>query len=363
MKISYDYKIFWNQEYGGISRYFVNLFHQLEANSHLFKVFAPYYRNKYLNEFSSKNIEGNYIKNRVPFTSNLLKIYSEKVCHYKIDKWKPDLTHYTYFYNNLKKKRSTVITIYDLIHEQIAKGQNKIITPKKNMIEISDHIICISENTKKDLQKFYNIDEKKISVIYLGANHILSNQTMNFKNFTKRQPYLLYVGSRAKYKNFIFFIESFSKSKKLMKNFEIVLFGGGSITGLEKKKLRDLNINENKIKYIGGGDDILNNLYKNAEAFIFPSLHEGFGMPIIESITNNCPVICSDIKIFKEVGGNLVNFFNPRESESLINCIENVVFANKINLNLIENNKKILEKYNWEKCYKKTLEVYKSIVN
>jgi glycosyltransferase involved in cell wall biosynthesis len=363
MKIAYNYKIFWNQRYGGISRYFINIFNQLETNNHLFRVFAPFFKNEYLNDFSRKNIEGSFTKDNIPFTSNLLKMYNEIICLKKIESWKPDLVHYTYYYNKLKKKRSTVITVYDLIHEKIANKDNKIIRPKKNMIEISDHIICISESTKKDLQKFYNVDDKKISIIYLGVNHLIKTKYENFPKFLKEDPYLLYIGSREKYKNFDFFIKSFSKSKKLMENFNIILFGGGSITKQEKQILRSLKVDENKIKQVNGGDDMLINLYQNAKAFVFPSLYEGFGLPILESIRNKCPVICSDIPVFREVAGDLVNFFNPENCESLINSIESVVFSDNVNENSIKDSKKITEQYNWEKCSKKTFEVYKKIIN
>ena len=120
---------------------------------------------------------------------------------------------------------------------------------------------------------------------------------------------------------------------------------------------------ENKIKQVNGGDDMLINLYQNAKAFVFPSLYEGFGLPILESIRNKCPVICSDIPVFREVAGDLVNFFNPENCESLINSIESVVFSDNVNENSIKNSKKITEQYNWEKCSKKTYEVYKKIIN
>ena len=67
----------------------------------------------------------------------------------KINFWKPDLTHYSYYYENIIKKNTSVITVYDLIHEIIGESQNKIVRPKKKMLEISDHTICISENKKK----------------------------------------------------------------------------------------------------------------------------------------------------------------------------------------------------------------------
>lgn len=74
MKIAYDYKIFWNQKYGGISRYFTNLFKNLSEQKIDYKVFAPYYKNQYLLDLANKNIKGVYIKDNIPFTSNIINL-------------------------------------------------------------------------------------------------------------------------------------------------------------------------------------------------------------------------------------------------------------------------------------------------
>ena len=187
MKIAYDYKIFWNQKYGGISRYFTNLFKELDKQEVNYRVFAPFYKNLYLSNLNNTKIKGTYIKDNIPFTSNLIKFYNENFSSFNTYKWKPDLIHYTYYYNRIRKQNSSIITIYDLIHEITAKKRN--IKPKQKMIDISDHIICISNNTKNDLLNFYDVDEKKISVICLGGDHLnnlesfITRKIHKFKSF------------------------------------------------------------------------------------------------------------------------------------------------------------------------------------
>ena len=161
MKIAYDYKIFWNQKYGGISRYFSNLFKKLGEQSINYKVFAPYYKNQYLLDLPSENIDGIHIEDNIPFTSNIIKFYNESVSARNIKKWKPDLVHYTYYYNKIRKQNTSIVTVYDLTHEITSSKINKTIKPKQKMIEIADHVICISKSTKNDLLNFYDIDEKK----------------------------------------------------------------------------------------------------------------------------------------------------------------------------------------------------------
>ena len=358
MKIAYDYKIFWNQKYGGISRYFTNLFYEFDKQKVNYKVFAPFHKNLYLSKLKNTKVVGTYIKDNIPFTSNLIKFYNENFSIFNTNKWKPDLVHYTYYYNRIRKQHSSIITVYDLIHEITSKNKN--IKPKQKMIDISDHIICISNNTKNDLLNFYEVDEKKISVIYLGGNHLNNLENLPSAKFTNSKPFILYVGSREKYKNFEFFIKGYSKSKRLSSEVDIVLFGGGKLNKKEKELINKLDIDENRVIQINGSDIILKSLYKKAKAFVFPSLYEGFGLPILEAIENNCPIVCSDIPIFREILDDNAFFFDLKSYESLILSLEKAVFLNDQN-KMINGYKLLKNKFTWEECSLNTLKLYKEI--
>ena len=364
MKIAYDHKIFWLQKYGGISRYFVNLFLNLSLKKIDYKVFAPFFKNEYLKDVNKKNINGKYLNYLFPYSSFLFKKYNEVISSKKIIEWNPNLIHYTYYYEKLKKSdKPTIITIYDLIHEKKSILNGTPVFPKKRMVDIADHIISISQKTKEDLIEIYGVEEKKISVIYLGADHSLINNfdlSQNVKIFS--QPYILFIGSRAKYKNFPFFLESYANSNKLLNKFEIILFGGGNLTVEEKKIINKLGIKENLIKQINGNDNLLVNLYKNAELFVFPSLDEGFGIPIIESFINKCPVICSDIPVFREIAQNSVNYFDQKEIESSSEVLENTILSSKEKNTLKEKGYAQSKKSTWEKCTEETLSVYKNFL-
>ena len=126
---------------------------------------------------------------------------------------------------------------------------------------MADHIICISKKTKEDLIKFYNISENKISVIYLGSDHALSSPN-KYESLNKDKPYILYVGSREKYKNFQFFLEGYSLSERLKMDFNLVLFGGGKLSNKERKIISGLKIDHKNIIQIDGDDKKLYQLYK-----------------------------------------------------------------------------------------------------
>ena len=208
MKIAYDYEIFWKQrKFGGISRYFSNLIRYSVRNDTLkIKVFSKFYFNEYLNSLPNNIIEGSKISYIPPLSGRVVEFYTKQVSNFKLLKFDPDIIHRTYFSNNfpINTKSKLVITIYDLIHEIFS--DNKKFRPKQKAIDLADKIICISNNTKNDLINIYNVKSDKISVIYLGHEH------MNIKNFISKNstqnlhiPYILFVGSRKKYKNFDFF--------------------------------------------------------------------------------------------------------------------------------------------------------------
>ena len=123
MKIIYDYKIFWLQKYGGISRYFSNLMKNLQSNSELdFKIIAPFYKNSYIKQnINKEKIFGTYIEKPFPKTSFILKLINEKFFQYGAKYFNPDIIHSTYYNQNINpRKKPIVLTVYDTIHEKLS---------------------------------------------------------------------------------------------------------------------------------------------------------------------------------------------------------------------------------------------------
>tara|TARA_B100000686_G_scaffold352911_1_gene456487 strand:- start:252 stop:1349 length:1098 start_codon:yes stop_codon:yes gene_type:complete len=359
MKIIYDHKIFWSQKYGGISRYFVNIIKNMQKYQKIdFKIIAPFYQNTYLkNEIKREKIIGIHLKKKIPKTSFLFEKFNNFFFKHAVHNYKPSLIHSTYYNESINKKNiPLIITVYDLIHEKLAIKKNNEIFPKFKSLMMADHIISISKKTKDDLIKFYNINENKISVVYLGSNHALSNAD-EYKAINKQKPYILYVGSREKYKNFEFFLKGYSFSEKLKKDFNIVLFGGGKLTNNERKIISELKL-DNKVIHKEGNDKELYQLYRSSKVFIFPSIYEGFGLPLVEAMANECPVICSKNQIFEEIAGEAAEYFDPTNLENFKEKVEEVIYSNSRikELKLLGKNKS--ENYSWEKCTNETLKIY-----
>jgi len=359
MKVLYDHEIFWMQKTGGISRYFSCLIEELIKKSNINPIVsAPFFRNVYLRNINKEYLKGFYLENKPAFCGNLINYYNNFKTLKNISKEKPDIIHLTYYSNYLiNNNKDYVLTVYDLFHETF--NNNNKFRPKTLALQNAKHIICISQKTKKDLINLYGVDETKISVIYLGGDHILTNNIELNKNL---EPFLLYVGSRArKYKGFNFFLESFGKSKKLKKDLKLVIFGDEVVSKQEYNLIKNNKL-EDRIVFDSGDDAKLLSYYKNARAFVFPSTFEGFGLPLVEAMHSGCPVICNSIEVFKEIGSDSVEFFDYNNSDSLINSIEKVVYDSAYSSDLIKKGLNRAKKITWRHCSQLTENVYKHIL-
>ena len=356
MNIFYDHQIFSNQKHGGPSRYFVELIKELILLNNKPTIIAPINQNIYLNDIHPQFKKEFYFK--IKKKNFLTSFYNNSFSYFYFKKHNHDLYHLTYFDSCFESKKPKIITVYDLIHEKFMKEYKLDTFPKKKVFAHIDHFICISENTKKDLIKYYNINPINISVTYL-ANSLKS---ANIKKFNLAKPYFLFVGSRKRYKNFNLLLRSYSANKKIKENFDIVCFGGGKLITDEIKNIKDLEIDLNSIHQVDGTDDFLSSLYLGAEALIYPSKYEGFGLPILEAMSLGCPVISSNSSSLPEVYGDAAITFSPNSLEELSHCIDKVINNDELKKNLIKRGREREKAFSWKKCAIETNSIYNSLI-
>ncbi len=356
MNIFYDHQIFSNQSHGGPSRYFVELIKQLILLNNKPTIIAPINQNIYLNDIHSQFKKEFYFK--IKKKNFLTNFYNNLFSDYYFKNYNHDLYHLTYYNSCFKSKKPKIITVYDLIHEKFMNEFKLSLFPKKKIFENIDHFICISENTKKDLIKYYNIDQKNISVIYL-ANSL---KFKGIKKFELSKPFFLYIGSRKRYKNFNLLLNSYSSNKKIKDNFDIVCFGGGKLIKDEIKNIKDFEIDLRSIHQVDGSDELLSSLYLGAEALIYPSKYEGFGIPILEAMSLGCPVISSNTSSLPEVYGDAAITFSPNSSEELSNCLNKITNDNELKKILIKKGYEREKVFSWKKCAIETNEIYQKLI-
>jgi len=391
MKILYDYQIFTKQNYGGVSRYFYELMDNLRAHKIDIEIPINYSKNIYIKEadFLSRPLKGyteykdfllglrpkgkakiykllqklNFIKNAE--TAN------QKISIECLKKQNFDIFHPTYYDSYFLKhigKKPFVLTIYDMIYEtypELFSADNKIARQKKILAQKAEKIIAISENTKKDIIKFIGINEDKILVIHLGNS--INRQENNLKintDLLKKLPekYILFVGNRASYKNFNNFSKALIPLFKINKKLNAVCAGGGEFSDKEINFFKTFNITD-KFRQYSVNDSDMTLLYKNALVFVFPSLYEGFGLPILEAFNCGCPVAASNRGSLPEIAGNAAAYFNPEDISSITDAINNIIADDGTKEKMKKNGFEQLKKFSWEKTAEKTLDVYNSILN
>ncbi len=368
LRVAYDHQIFYQQPLGGISRYFSNLASQLLEVGEAVNIFCPIHCNQYLKSLPSDKVHGHYFANYPPKTIRLVNAYNNLISKYQIGAWKPNLLHETYYseVSLAPEKCAIVTTVYDMIHEIFKEDFSdggRTSRLKLESINRADHIICISENTRKDLIEIFNVPHHKVSVVLLGFDQLSQNPNLEGSNAGSSAPYLLYVGSRAGYKNFEAFIRAVALSRDLMSDINIICFGGGSFNEDETVLFKKLGFNESQIYQISGDDELLGSFYRGAKAFVYPSLYEGFGLPPLEAMANNCPVICSNTSSIPEVVGNAGKYFNPSDMGDMLRSIESVLYDESAMLELKILGSERLQNFSWKKCADQTLEIYQQLAS
>ena len=354
IKILFDHSIFLHQKLGGISRYIVKLNSLLNKKNHFSKIYCPITINNFLVSSRSNKFYFIHLKKIPLFCTKIFYITNNFLTLVYYFFIKPKLIHISY-YNNFYNyfKIPYVMTVYDLTHEITDRNTQKF--DKKKLLLNSKKIFCISKNTKKDLINIYKVKTNKIKVIHLGVD-----QKIFFKK--EKKKYILFVGSRSKYKNFDNLLIAFSKSQYLNKNYKLLAFGGTKFTSNEIELIQNLKLNK-KVIFTNGGDNKLKYYYMNASLFVFPSINEGFGLPILEAMRFGCPVACSDINVFREVAQNSCVYFKPKNVDNIKNVIERVLKSYSFRQKLTKKGFLQIKKFPWEKCAFETYKEYLKLLN
>ncbi|WP_017259308.1 glycosyltransferase family 4 protein [Pedobacter arcticus] len=363
-KIFFDHQKFSTQKFGGISRYFANIIEEIKKHKDF----------DYL--LGVANSQNFYIKNEKQFLNNSLANYllkseygyrtfktNELYCKYLLKQNNFDVFHPTYYdpYFIKQLKKPMVTTIHDMTYERLPEYfwvQDPLTSQKRISAQRADKIIAISETTKRDLLTYLEVDERKVEVIYHGIDIDSPLALEEVKNLPNE--YLFFVGDRGGYKNFYLMLDAFAILSKKHPNLNLVLSGGGKLVGADVEIINRLKLNT-KVHHHQVNDAQLNYLYKNALLFIYPSLYEGFGLPILEAFRANCPILLSDTDCFLEIAQDAAAFFNRYSLEDLMLQIDELISHESLRKNLVEKGKERLKDFPIENSMKQTLELYKSL--
>lgn len=360
MRVLYDYQTFHLQRFGGISRYFRELagrMAEVEPRIALCCSMNQYLRHSGLVRY--------WPVARRPYKMLMAQFRS-------LNRWSSiralkqgqfDVFHPTYydpyFLPHLGGK-PFVLTIHDMTHERYPEYFSpRDTTPqdKRLLAQQADHIIAISECTRRDIIEFLGVDEAKITVI----PHGLEPQAPSDERVAGvPERYVLYVGERRAYKNFDRTMEAFARIAADDSSLHLVLTGR-PLSPSERSRMAELGILGRVIVKSDVADAQLARLYRDASVFVYPSLYEGFGIPILEAFAQDCPVVLSRASCFPEVAGDAAEYFDPYSTESMVEALHTVLTDTERRTALITKGRERLTHYTWTQTARLTEQLYLSL--
>lgn len=354
---------------GGLWEYFITLLKILSKKIEKDEVFVfiPKGMQEELKEITKENfhlIEAKTIKKGIQYIESF-------ILPFYVKKYKIDVLHFPNFASPLLLKIPYIVTVHDLAFLKIKEGFKKRDlfywkTIFRLAIKKASVIITVSENTKKDLELLWSISKNKIKVIPSFSSLIFEDIKIDPQSEQKYNlyfPYFLFVGTIEPRKNIERTIDAFLNiSSKLKEDVKLVIVGQ---KGWKCEKIiKKINENKEKIFWFNSvSKEELPYFYGNAIALIYPSLYEGFGLPIVEAFKFGIPVITSNISSLPEVAGKGAILVNPYNIKEIEDAILKIYLDKDLRNKLIEKQKKKIEKYNYEKIGEKILSIYRSLIN
>lgn len=292
-----------------------------------------------------------------------------KIKHFTYNLWtgagEGKIWHSTYYTMPEKWAGYSVTTVHDMVFElfpQFYSGPKFDLFRQRKRLSVqrADAVICVSDTTRQDVLRLYELDADKVHVVPNACSDIFRrlDSTELPTSIQIEQPFLLYIGNRARYKNFDLLAKAYSLWPR-RKEVALVLVSARSISESEQQLMAELAIAK-QVKLLKDVDDeALCRLYNSAAVFVYPSLCEGFGIPLLEAMACGCPIVASRIPSTIEVAEDCPIYFDPTDVDGLVNAFD-VALSEGRNSERTRMGLKRLTSYSWDKTAAQTLQVYRS---
>lgn len=364
MRVIYDSTCFLQDNVGGIVRYFIEIANRLGTmnapTSPRVVVMAGAHGSRVT---KSDFAHGLFKGSRMPTFRGSWRIYKAindlaTQAVVSAPSATPTILHETYYgaprlWNHRVKR---VITIYDMIweEEEYSGTDNWVIRAKRASAEQADGILFISESTRQAFHRHYP-QRCMEAVVHLGSE---LRTTRERQSVDVPWPYILYVGRREFYKNWARLVEAIGATQ-LWRTHGLVNVGS-PLSVADKEKLRSLGVPDDRVVTLRCDDDTLADLYTAAACFVFPSLVEGFGIPLLEAARCGCPIVCSDIPVFREILPQGPVWFDPRSASSIATALsESLALGRRSESTAMV--KQAAESFSWQRTAEQTLDFYRLI--
>jgi glycosyltransferase involved in cell wall biosynthesis len=361
MRILYDGYVYREQPTGGINRYFANLIKRLPGDvvpllttpgDHT----LDYPAHANLKTFRFKGVR----PLRVSFR---MEKYYFRCLEAAVNF---DVAHPTYYSLLTQRdfaayRRPIVLTVWDMTHERFTnhfRDGAQVVEMKRKAIEAAHSIICISESTKKDLLEYYpHVTEGRVRVTHLASE---LDESMGYgPEMIPLRPYFLFVGARGGYKNFSNLLAAFARVANGRQDLTLCVVGT-PFSAAEQRDITEMRLSGRVEHYGRASDAQLAKLYRHSIALVYPSLYEGFGIPLVEAMACGTAVVASNRASLPEVLGAAGLLFDPAVddlADILLSLVENPSERER----LVALGRKRAQDFSWDRTAAQTIDVYHSV--
>jgi glycosyltransferase involved in cell wall biosynthesis len=359
--VDYDDQIFVSQRRGGISRYFVELIRalsdapELDVQAHLGWRWT---RNAHALE------AGLGSRLRIPGgTRGFVLRRANRMAG--VTRCRPDLMHPTYYgASYLRRERSCplVVTVHDMMPELFPNlfPSGNPHQEKQDYVRRASLVLCISESTRRDLIKVYGPIASPTVVTHLGVSSRFASGAL--RPAWLPDEYLLFLGTRSGYKDFLVALESFAELAPKQPGTALLTIGGGPFGEGEEALIARWGL-RNRVFQHESSDEELPGILSGASAFVLPSRYEGFGLPTLEAMACGTPVVLADSSALPEVGGDAALYFAPGDSSALAAELLRLLSDPELQSVLSRRGRKRAARFTWRQTAERTAAAYRIVAS
>jgi glycosyltransferase involved in cell wall biosynthesis len=287
-----------------------------------------------------------------------------------------DLYHATHYVLPIATPSRVVVTIHDIIHllyPQFLPNRIALVYAQRMMrrsLARADRVIAVSENTRSDLMDYFGVDGSEIEVIYNGVDETFRQQLAEedlqrwLRQLGLRRPYLLFVGNPKPHKNLDRVIRAYARARQLA-DFDAPLVCVGDRTAAQfklRQRAEQLGVGD-QVRLLGHvAQEALPALYQGATLFLYPTLYEGFGLPVVEAMASGTPVLTSNTSALKEIAGGHAQLVDPLDTERMAKAIARLVTDDRYRASLAEKGLARSRDFHWRLAAEQTRGVYLEVL-
>jgi len=349
MRVAFDEQIFAMQPYGGISRMFAELatafIDDPELGVELLPLNAPII-NRYV-------LDTERVRTRLAVRDAGSEYRSLGRYFRRIQPRRGlDIAHNTFYlphglasYPGARR----IVTIHDMIPELLPQTRRRLdfLTLKRRYVQRADHVVCVSEATRRDLVRVFPEIKAPISVIHHGVDPRFLPGAAPLAGLPEK--YVLFVGHRGQYKDADVLLRAFADLRAGHGDVHLVFVGGGPFTPDERSRMTGLGISS-RTHHVSLSDAEMAGVYGNAEVFVFPSRFEGFGMPALEAMACGTATILTDATSLPEVGGDAALYFPTGDARALTKRLDEVLSDDSLRCDLEHRGIERASQFTWDRA-------------